>query len=425
MFDWDWPFKENPPIFESQDVAGSTAFLKKYGICITRAPNDSIEARGRFILEQWRKIILTQPWAIPIKVRNAQGRILDIDDDEAEFLHVVTSPLSAEDRKEFARAWPLHRGFGACSDDSVFHLHTVWDIRQHPEVYDMAVAVIGKTDLWVDINRCIQKLPGEGDAELLHVDADVHDFISEDYFSTYVPVVQGKYCATPSRFVCCPGSNTAEFWRSFGTHSYVRDHGWKRGAAKCGFKNDTGHPDPMGIWDHRMELVVQPGCIVRWLKEVIHGTVENPLSSPINYGFYLGYWMAGSRPRYYEKSGVEERSDRVNSFTHGLAMKLWPSYDKVQFYPLRFQNFHNLLLPYHNKLPVGHPSIAYRWTKEEKNRKTGIVTKEAKLVPHLLPWIVQDYVMPNLTSLGRKLVGLDRWPGEPSDVGSKRVREFD
>jgi hypothetical protein len=106
-------------------------------------------------------------------------------------------------------------------------------------------------------------------------------------------------------------------------------------------------------------------------------------------------------------------------------MKLWPSYDEVQFYPLRFQNFHNLLLPYHNKLPVGHPSIAYRWTKEDKNSKTGIVTKEAKLVPHLLPWIVQDYVMPNLTSLGRKLVGLDRWAGEPSDVGSKRVREFD
>jgi hypothetical protein len=415
-FEWEWNYGRECPVFAAGDKVGAAAFFEKFGVCITRAPNDAQTERGRFILEQWEKIILKQPWEKPIEVRNAQGRLLDIREDAIEFLQVVTSPLTPELRKEFERGWCLHRGFGACSDDSVFHLKSVWDLRQDPTLYDLAVTILGETNLWVDPNRCIQKLPGQGDEEFLHVDTCVHGLTDDD--RVHVPVMQGKYCANESRFVCCPGSNTPLFWNTLKTHTYIEDHKWKRGDTKCGWKNDAEHPDPMGIWDHRFELVVPPGCCVWWDPRTIHGTMKNPLTSPISYGFYIGYWRAGSRRFYYKLSGVEERADRIASFTYGRAMKLWPSGDKVQHYPKRFRNFHGLLVPYHNKMPAGHPCIAFRWIKQEKNKRTGLVTKEAKQVPDLLPWPNDNYEQPVLTPLGRKLIGLDRWLGEVDEMGS-------
>ena len=47
-----------------------------------------------------------------------------------------------------------HRGFGACCDPAVFHLPGVWQkIRQNVALYDVARALIGRKDIWVDLNR--------------------------------------------------------------------------------------------------------------------------------------------------------------------------------------------------------------------------------------------------------------------------------
>jgi hypothetical protein len=43
--------------------------------------------------------------------------------------------LSPKQRKEFERAWTLHRGFGACCDDAVFHLPgAAQAAREHTKV---------------------------------------------------------------------------------------------------------------------------------------------------------------------------------------------------------------------------------------------------------------------------------------------------
>ena len=134
------------------------------------------------------------------------GRDLDVNSpaDRASFLNAVKGPLNRSKIEEFKRGWCLHRGFGACCDPAVFHLSGVWRLREDPTIHRIAVrqphyepcnpsapscraaalrllsrsssyrapqymssalqaALTGSSHLWVDLNRSIQKLPGEGE----------------------------------------------------------------------------------------------------------------------------------------------------------------------------------------------------------------------------------------------------------------------
>jgi hypothetical protein len=137
----------------------------------------------------------------------------------------------------------------------------------------------------------------------------------------------------------------------------------------------------------------------------VHGVRKNPLDSPIKYAGYVGYYAAVCRDEYFLASGTDgqericERDDRVGSWRDGKATRLWPSLDPVQFYCKKFQNFPSILQGYIDKLPAGHPSITTRVKKSDG------VTQ----LPHLLPWPRNAYTSPELTTLGRKLLGLDDW----------------
>jgi hypothetical protein len=170
-------FDGPPPIFELTEEATARAadFFKLWGFVIVRVLDQP--QCSSLIREQWRKIIRTQPWEAPIRVFGPRAD-LDLDlalgkGDSAELMDVLINPLSVAQRKEFARAWPFHRGFGACCDPSTFHLPGVWAIRQDERLYKLACAVTGTDDLWVDVNRSVNKLPGEGEDEFLHFDAPV------------------------------------------------------------------------------------------------------------------------------------------------------------------------------------------------------------------------------------------------------------
>ena len=80
---------------------------------------------------------------------------IQIDKDRKGFLRSVTeAPLPKATRKRFEESWCLHRGFGACCDPQVFHLPGVWQkIRQNPALYKVARKLIGRKDIWVDLNR--------------------------------------------------------------------------------------------------------------------------------------------------------------------------------------------------------------------------------------------------------------------------------
>lgn len=341
------------------------------------------------ICEQWDRVIGKQPW-------NAKSSLQAMVPasalrSQAELARYVTGPLDPKTRKEFEAKWPLHRGFGACCDPCVFNLPGVWKIRQDPRLYELATKLTGTEDLWVDINRSIQKLPGQGEDELLHWDWNPF-FAAQSAESVESASVCGKVCYTKSRFVCVPRTHTREFIESF-VAAYTEYYPNVR-ESDPKFGLDATKPDPFELGARKLVIAIERGCAVFWDARLLHGQVKTPLGDPVEYGCYLGYFRAGSRPAYERACGVDELEDRLASYTHGRAPKLWPSFDPIQFYPKRFRNFPKLLQAYIDKMPSDHPSICTR------------VTKGGKTVPHLEPWPVDpEYTPPPLTELGRKLLG--------------------
>lgn len=109
------------------------------------------------------------------------------------------------------------------------------------------------------------------------------------------------------------------------------------------------------------------------------------------------YFKAGSRAGYAQTCGVDELKDRLDCFAKGCAPQLWPSFDRIHYYPKRFQNFPKILQGYIDKMPPGHPSIQTRRTHK------------GHLVPHLEPVLDPDYVSPKLSELGLRLLGKKSW----------------
>lgn len=405
---------------DAKTIAAITAQYKEKGLVILQLLDKAV--CGELVLEQWKEVILRQPFTDDHKIRvrgGANGRELKVDTDQELFLKMVTeSPLPKKTRSSFEKSWCLHRGFGACCDPAVFHLPGVWQkIRQNVALYDVARALIGRKDIWVDLNRSIQKLPGQGDNEFLHWDmnpfaakkpmattgtattaAATHSSNTGSASATLTREAQGlcgKVCYTRSRFVAVLESHTETFHRSF-VDKY-KAHYPKAKATATKFGLDAEKEDPLGLWEKQREFTIPAGCVVFWHPDLLHGQVKTPLEDPIEYGCYLGYILAESRSEYQRLAGVDELADRKASFKFGRAPILWPSLDEIQYYPKRFQNFPKILQSYINKMPDDHPGITTR------------TTKGGKVVPHLVPVPDPAYVAPMLSSLGRRLLGTDSW----------------
>jgi hypothetical protein len=374
-------FEGPVPEFEltAEGTARAASFYAEWGFVVVRALE--AEQCAELVREQWAEVIRKQPWVEPIKVFGARG---ELSPDDAGYLETITAPLTARQRKEFARAWPMHRGFGACCDDANFHLRGVWAIRQDPRLYALAAKLTSNANLWVDVNRSIHKLPGEGSYEFLHWDANpLH---AEGAEGDEPAQVCGKVLYTPARAVLVPGTHTAEFRAEFKALYGAQFSSVSPKAAKVALSRDK--PDPLGLAGRAVQIPIGAGRAVFWSKWLLHGMAKTPLKDPTEYGTYLGYFAAGARAEYARKCGVDEREDRVASYTLGRAPKLWPSFDRVHFAPRRFTNFPHLLDAYVRKMPHDHPSIV----------------RGARVT--LKPWPVEGYVPPELTPLGRRLLGI-------------------
>jgi len=416
-------FDAAPPNFHlvtEENIVGAADFFASWGFVIVRVI-DKPQCES-LIREQWTTIIRTQPWTEKIRVFGPRA---DIDLDLALALpdahgncaqrdllmDVLIHRLSGTQRKEFARAWPLHRGFGACCDNAAFHLPGVWALRQDERLYKLACAITGTDDLWVDVNRSIQKLPGEGEQEFLHFDCNplspAHDNRDHDAGAAGAagaegsagsagsagseheqPQLCGKVCYTPSRVVLVPNTHTKEFRAAFKRLYAEHYPKVKPNAAKVALCKEK--PDPLGLVQKAVQFPVPAGCAVFWSKWLLHGMAKTPLNEPTEYGCYLGYFKAGSRQRYEDVCGVTERADRVESYLLGQAPKLWPSFDAVHFVPKRFTNFPKILAGYIAKMPENHPSIV----------------TNSKGVTCLRPWPNVGYTPPALSALGRRLLGI-------------------
>jgi hypothetical protein len=383
---------EEGRVFEQGEVTQIAANMKTHGFAIFRAVTDA--ECDEQIIEIWQKIILALPFKEPLVVRSKNGHALDPVHHRAQFLEIVKAKLTPAQRKEFRAKAPLHVGFGASCDPASFLRDGNYAIRQDPGIYAIAAAILGFPNLWFDLNRTIAKLPGEGEDEFLHWDLDA-------FFGTFASApssVSGKVCFSDSRFVAVPGTHTPEFQRAFLENYKQLYPRAKPNAAKTALAFDK--PDPLRLIHRTREYPVPAGCCVLWNTQLLHGQKKTPLDHPIEYGIYLGYMRAASRPAYARKCGVHELDDRIRAFLTGTAPLLWPSFDTIHFYPFRYKNFPKLLQAFIDKLREDHPSITTR------------STKDGKVVPHLEPWPVTRHVPFELSPLGRMLLGLDPWPLE-------------
>lgn len=324
------------------------------------------------IQEQLDEIIAKQPWKDKINLTPKHTH------------------LDPKTRKLAEKAWPFHIGFGACCDPQVFHLPRVWEIRQNKAIYKIASRLAGSPKLWVDINRSIHKLPTKGENEFLHWDCNPYTLDASNPNS-----VCGKVCYTPSRYVCVPGAHTPEFFQEF-TEKYSDIYPNTRNPK---FGLDPSKPDPMNLFGKKTTFKIPAGCLVFWNSYLLHGVEQSKPTDPIEYGCYLGYFPAGSRPEYQAKTGVTELEDRLDSYYNNTLPKLWPSFDIIHYYPYRFQNFPHILQKYIDRIDPGSPY---------KPTITTRTTAKGKIVPHLLP-PTNPNPPPQLSSLGRKLLGLDSY----------------
>jgi hypothetical protein len=386
-------FERAPGAAELQRI---TAHFKANGFVIVRAL-DRAQCRAH-IKRQVVEIFLKQPWAQKLVVRCPRTKApLDIHLNTDAYLDELTRtggipPAILEHYKD---TWPFHAGFGACCDPNAFHLPEMWEVRQDPHLYAIAVALTGTAQLWVDINRPIMKLPEQGEQEFLHWDLPY-------LHKTHEPdkAIGGKVMFTEGKFICVPGTATPEFQARF--RAQYAAHYTHSNASDAKFALDPKKPDPLGLVAAKLAIHVPAGCAIFWSQWALHGVVKNPKrDGHIEFGMYLGYMPPVDRQEYRKKCGglLGEREDRLRSFADGVAPKLWPSLDRIYYYPKRYLNIQRMLQPYIDKTARGYPGLTRREVK----------SKPGTFVDDILPLRDAHYAPPVLTELGERLLGSRPW----------------
>ena len=385
-----------PTIFDKKDISGIKAHFDTHGYAVVQVCDP--ETCKQAIVEQVKKILKHQPWMKQLEVRDrVTGKVLDIESDEAEYVAELTTPgIPKEALKHYNEVWPLHKGFGACCDPVAFHLEFEWKIRQDESLYVIASAIMQEGKLYVTIDRCIHKLPGEGKDEFLHWDLDIFDI--DNRTDTEMCL---KICFTDAEFICVPGTHTLQFAREFKAAYKPLYPKAKRSAAKFGL--DPKKPDPMGLRGKRVSIHIPAGCALVWSPYMLHGTRKSPNTAGVAFGMYMGYMRGIDRPRYKTKEpGIDgERQDRIDSYRKGRAPARYPSLDPTHYFPKRYYNFTEKLQKYVDMTPPGYVGRGMRAIKSGERKGT--------LVEELRPVLDPNYRPFDLTDLGKKLLGLMEW----------------
>ena len=384
--------------FERDDVEAMRAHFKANGYVVVRALSEPacVANMKRQVTDLWLK----QPWRQLLRVYDPRTKEeLDIERDTKRYISAFTREgLDTETLARYRDVAPMHRGFGAACDPQVFHWPEVWQIREDPDLYGLAARIIGQEELWVDINRSIQKLPGEGEEEFLHLDIPLLFTEWKDDDSVGGKVIFNEGGAT---FVCVPRSNTREAHAAIRAAYTPLYPGAKPTDAKW-----TVDPlrDPLDLVGQRRSVLVPQGCCVFWSAFLIHGVEKMPRTTGLKMGMYLGYFKAGSRPEYARQTrGIQERDDRLESYREGRAPLLWPSFDPIHYYPKNFMSLGVAALQnYVKKTRDDWPGLSTRVIQTGANK--------GKVIADLIPVPDPDYRPPPLTRLGERLLGLREWP---------------
>lgn len=151
----------------------------------------------------------------------------------------------------------------------------------------------------------------------------------------------------------------------------------------------------MGLFRRQVVYRVPPGCMVFWSNRLLHGHIKAPLDRPIEFGAYMGFGPAASQ---------EERDLRRELYASGKAPALWPSGDKVQFYPLKYRNFPKIF-----KGQITDRMCKTRAQQLLFKRRCG----NGQLVDDTRGWSCYSEKMPyvpyRFSKRGKRVMGLKRW----------------
>lgn len=208
----------------------------------------------------------------------------------------------------------------------------------------------------------------QGNSEFIHFDVNPFQRVHESEAQIYGTATQGKVMYTDSKFVAVPGTHTAAFYRALlDEYGPLYPSFTKKSSAdvKLAVSRDK---DPWNLWSMARTFKVPAGCMVVWSDRVLHGHSQTPIDKGAEYGMYLGFFGAGSRAEYVQRSqrimkgiaftdeearlrqlspyglsGITELQDRLRSFECGDAPLMWPSFDPICYFPKKFLNFPKVL----------------------------------------------------------------------------------
>lgn len=363
-------------------------FYEQNGILCIDLENkiDKRKAVREFVTSLFMQMPYRDEFMLNFKLANGKEVHINNDEDIDDIVDVLLEKrIDAVNLSRLKKCLPPHATFGAPCTPPSFHLKIENEIRQDAQLYWAVAFLLNNEWINCDFNRAIFRVPTvtEGE-EFLHFDLDPRQIRS-----SVDSELQGKVCITACKFICVPGSNTDEFLKRFVEVYDPLYPGRKLGQAKYSLDPNR---DPWGLFDKQRAYTVPAGHAVFWSPKILHGHPSFDRETPISMGFYLGY---------HPEVSPAERAIRRELFSTGGIPDVWPSGDRIWFFPKKFQNFPKVLQStVIDKLtPEAHEALV-----------TTRTTKSGKDVPDMKPWGWKGTFEPfPFTRLGEYITGQRKW----------------
>ena len=153
----------------------------------------------------------------------------------------------------------------------MYHHQALWDVRQHPRMYELFVDLFEREDLWVFLDRANLKPPPRGDAPaydhpgMVHWDMDVRQRPLPYQVQGVLYLVDTA--AGEGGFQCVPG-----------VHRWVSD--WAQGRSDEEIRDqrlDLRHAGEIGA---PIEVEAEAGDFIVWHSALPHGNSRNCSEKP-------------------------------------------------------------------------------------------------------------------------------------------------
>jgi len=287
--------------------------------------------------------------------------------------------------KDLKSKWLLHSNFGAPTELTAFQFNSINKIRERDDIYQIYRKLLGTEKLLYYQDRIGIKLPGSGQTEFIHIDADPW-YRKDDSEAK----LQSILFFADSKFYCIPKSHTKEFHKNI-TDNYVYI---KKGKKPRSMTSIDQKKDFMNLESKLEAIEIPKNSLLIFTENLWHASKPNK-SSIIRLVSYFGYHRLNESPNTIE--------ERLASYYSGRRPKYFPSGAKTHLVPKMYYNFPNspyLMKKYLSLIPNEY------WGKHLvlKNNTEVNWIDEDKWSPEILNYIPYSH-----SELGKKLLGLNSW----------------